>query len=201
MPVEVISYMFSCEDFKKRLQFQIIFQCAPFLKGFKIACIINLEVGACKELDWTFSGTEIKYYVLMSKKNRCLVLFYREKEFRMYLEKEDVQSFLEEFGYRHRDMDSVLLQLSERVCRYSEKDMGFPHEMGVFLDYPIEDIVCFIREAGKNSLMNGYWKVYHNPRRAQMTFHVYDRAKVSAVNEFLMGKPMRDIVCQKTQTA
>lgn len=195
MPVEVISYMFSCGDFRKRLQFQIIFQCAPFLKGFKVACIMNLEAGAYKELEWIFSGTEIKYYVLMSGEDRCLVLFYREKEFGAYLEREDVQSFLEEFGYRRRDMDSVLLQLSERVCRYSEKDMGFPHEIGVFLNYPVEDVVCFIREAGKNSLMNGYWKVYHNPGRAQMTFYVYDRAKVSAVNEFLMGRSMREIVC------
>ena len=193
MPVEVVSYMFSCEDFRKRLQFQIILQCAPFLKGLKVACIMNLKGDDCKELYGIFAGTGISCRILRRKKGRCLVLFYREEEFKRYLEREDVSRFLEAYGYHPGDMSQVLKRLSLRVCQYSEKGGGFPHEIGAFLDYPIEDVSCFIREAGQNSLMNGYWKVYHNPGKAQMIFCAYDKAKVSAVNEFLSGKSMREI--------
>lgn len=193
MPVEVVSYMFSSRDLRKRLQFQIILQCAPFLKGLKVACIINLGSGACKELGSVLEGTRIEYRILSERDNKCLVLFYRGEEFRRYLEREDVCGFLEGCGYRTKDMEAVLSRLAMRVCRYSGKGIGFPHEIGAFLDYPIEDVMCFIREEGRNSLFSGYWKVYHNPGKAQMTFYAYDKAKVSAVNEFLAGKTIRDI--------
>ena len=194
MPVEVVSYMLSCEDIRKRRQFQIIFQCAPFLKGLKVACIINLEEAACKELNSIFEGTKIEYRVLIEKNDRCLILFYRRNELRRYLERTDVMRFLESYGYCSGDMENVLSRLSWRVCHYSDRDIGFPHEIGAFLDYPIEDVICFIREEGRNSLLSGYWKVYHNPGKAQMTFYAYDKAKASAVNEFLTGKSMQEIV-------
>ena len=41
--------------------------------------------------------------------------------------------------------------------------------------------------------VSGYWKVYNNPGRAKMIFWAYDKAKTSAVNEYLIGKNIRDI--------
>ena len=61
------------------------------------------------------------------------------------------------------------------------------------LDYPIDDVKCFIEQDGKDSLFSGYWKVYNNPGRAKMIFWAYDKAKTSAVNEYLIGKSIRDI--------
>ena len=43
------------------------------------------------------------------------------------------------------------------------------------------------------NLFSGYWKVYNNPGRAKMIFWAYDKAKTSAVNEYLIGKSIRDI--------
>ena len=50
-----------------------------------------------------------------------------------------------------------------------------------------------IEKDGKDSLFSGYWKVYNNPGRAKMIFWAYDKAKTSAVNEYLIGKSIRDI--------
>ena len=50
-----------------------------------------------------------------------------------------------------------------------------------------------IEKDGKDSLFSGYWKVYNNPGRAKMIFWAYDKAKTSAVNEYLIGKNIRDI--------
>ena len=111
MPYEVVIYMLSCVDLRKRLQFQIIFQCAPFLKGLKVACIMNLRGAACEELDSFFEGTEVYYRVLTRQKGRCLVLFYREREFESYLGREDVQEFLKVYGYSGTDIQVVLGRL------------------------------------------------------------------------------------------
>ena len=130
------------------------------------------------------------------EKDKYLVMFYRREEFEAYLEQDEVWEFLEKHGYEERGLDMILAALSKRICKYSKDEIAFPHEIGIFLDYPLEDVEGFIKNEGKNSLLCGYWKVYHNPSKAQMTFLAYDKAKDSAVNEFLMGKSIREIVSE-----
>ena len=51
-----------------------------------------------------------------------------------------------------------------------EKD-GFPHEVGLFLGYPLDDVTGFIEQKGKNYKCCGIWKVYGNPTsRPRMLF-------------------------------
>jgi len=44
------------------------------------------------------------------------------------------------------DLQTVLNALIERVVR----TLGFPHEIGVFLGYPLEDVMGFISNKGHN---------------------------------------------------
>ena len=168
MPVEVISYMLSNEDMRRRLQFRMILQGAPFLKGIKVACVMNLEASQCAELEEVLEGTEVKYFVLASCKGKSLVYFYRRKPLIRYLRRRDVASFLREYGYEY-DMEGneegragtlnadeiaeewiekILERLAQRVCEYSGTHICFPHEIGAFLDYPVEDVRGFIRQEG-----------------------------------------------------
>ena len=197
MPVEDVSYMLSSLDPKKCLQFQIVLWCAPFLKGMKTACAVNIEEQYCPELEGILADTDIEYRYLSRDKGKCLVFFYRKKEFSGYLGRTDVRRFLERFGYARREPEEALDRLSERVCRYIRRGAGFPHEIGVFLDYPIDDVRCFMEQKGKGGVMTGYWKVYHNPGKAQLIFQAYDKARISAVNEFLAGGTIREIACKR----
>ncbi|MEZ3433788.1 MAG: DUF3793 family protein [Lachnospiraceae bacterium] len=190
----VVSYLYSAGNQRRRLISRIIFQCAPFFKGLKVSALISLDYEDLWTLDDIFSGTDIKCRVLAEGRRNGLAFLFREKEFKSCLNRKGVGEFLEDFGYIDQDMEAVLLRLSKRTSQTYCKDKDFPHEIGVFLDYPLEDVKGFIREKGRNSLLNGYWKVYHNPGKAQMTFHAYDKAKVSAVNELLMGKTLGDII-------
>lgn len=194
MPVEVVAHMLSDQNISRRLQFQLILQCAPFLKGIKVACITNIERRFLGELNGIFNGTGISHHVLAVCKERCLIILFRREEMEAYLQQEEIREFLGEYGYAVRDLMGMLRRLAERVSRYSRQDICFPHEIGAFLDYPIEDVRGFIRNGGQGCLLAGYWKVYHNREQAQLTFLAYDQAKTSAVNEFLIGKSIRDIV-------
>lgn len=194
MPVEVVAHMLSDQNASRRLQFQLILQCAPFLKGIKVACIINIERRSFCELNGIFKGTGISYHALAVCKERCLIMLFRREEMEDYLRREEIREFLGEYGYAMQDLMGMLRLLAERVGRYSRQDICFPHEIGAFLDYPIEDVRGFIRNGGQDCLLAGYWKVYHNREQAQLTFLAYDQAKISAVNEFLIGKSIRDIV-------
>lgn len=193
MSKEVVSYMLSGMDNMKSLQVQLILQCAPFLKGIKIACILNITEENSRELYEILEGTGIKFKILTINHGKCLVLLYRRESFSRYLKRTDVREFLGSYGYEDVEPEKMLERLSKRVCQYSDGEICFPHEIGAFLDYPIDDVKCFIEKDGKDSLFSGYWKVYNNPGRAKMIFWAYDKAKTSAVNEYLIGKSIRDI--------
>ena len=193
MSKEVVSYMLSGMDNMKSLQVQLILQCAPFLKGIKIACILNITEENSRELYEILEGTGIKFKILTRNHGQCLVFLYRRESFSRYLKRTDVREFLGSYGYEDVEPEKMLERLSKRVCQYSDGEICFPHEIGAFLDYPIDDVKCFIEKDGKDSLFSGYWKVYNNPGRAKMIFWAYDKAKTSAVNEYLIGKNIRDI--------
>ena len=193
MSKEVVSYMLSGMDNMKSLQVQLILQCAPFLKGIKIACILNITEENSRELYEILEGTGIKFKILTRNHGKCIVFLYRRESFSRYLKRTDVREFLGSYGYENVEPEKMLERLSKRVCQYSDGEICFPHEIGAFLDYPIDDVKCFIEKDGKDSLFSGYWKVYNNPGRAKMIFWAYDKAKTSAVNEYLIGKSIRDI--------
>ena len=51
-----------------------------------------------------------------------------------------------------------------RYRAYMNGSKIFPHEMGLLLGYPVEDVTGFMVHGGKNSLYSGYWKVYARRR-------------------------------------
>ena len=57
--------------------------------------------------------------------------------------------------------------------RLAEDD--FPHEIGVFLGYPLGDVVGFIENRGLNCKCVGCWKVYCNEHEAVKTFERYKK--------------------------
>ena len=53
----------------------------------------------------------------------------------------------------------------------------FPHEIGVFLDYPLADVKGFIENGGKNCKCCGCWKVYCDECGAKKTFSKYKKCR------------------------
>ena len=51
----------------------------------------------------------------------------------------------------------------------------FPHEVGLFLSYPPEDVKGFIENRAANAKCTGVWKVYGDERQARQTFAKYKK--------------------------
>jgi hypothetical protein len=60
---------------------------------------------------------------------------------------------------------------------------AFPHEVGLFLGYPAEDVLGFVEHKGRNYKLCGYWKVYGDVEQAKSCFRQYDtcRSRLRAV--------------------
>ena len=193
MPREILSYYLKHDDIRVKTSFQLALKCAPFLKGMKISCAIAMNREACRHLRNILSGTDISYYVLSDDNGRCLVLFYRRKELAAYLNMPHIKKYISRFGYVDMSLDEMLLRLSMRATSYSMKGIGFPHEIGIFFGYPVDDVKGFIENEGRDCLFVGYWKVYSDPENAKMIFNQYDQAQTCAVKEFLKGRSIKEI--------
>ena len=95
-----------------------------------------------------------------------------------------MQLILRQQGYAEPvNLEAALKQLSERIRCSGE----FPHEIGVFLGYPVEDVIGFMENKGKNYVLCKYWKVYHHAERAKHTFESYDRCRAFLCNQLNQG--------------
>lgn len=193
MSTEVLSYFLKNSDCRTRLGFQVVLQCAPFLKGLKVSCVISVDSALYGGLSELFENMDISYHRLSCSDGKCLVLFYRPDELDRYLKQPEVNELIREYGYVDMSLEEILGRLSGRIRDFAWRGIGFPHEIGVFLGYPPADVKGFIENGGKKYLMIGYWKVYSDLAGARMIFKEYDRAKDCAVNEFLTGKSIREI--------
>ncbi|MCM1480644.1 MAG: DUF3793 family protein [Muribaculaceae bacterium] len=159
---------------------------APTLLGIKCASLVSLSA---EEFDLDFhmeyfnrraSAKGLKSKILCQCGERKLMLFYSEKMLEKRLAEDGVQRILREYGYpKNSFIPENLERLSERIGKCGE----FPHEIGIFLGYPTEDVEGFIKNKGENFKMCGCWKVYGSEEKAKRTFENYSRCR-----KFLCGK-------------
>ena len=82
------------------------------------------------------------------------------------------RAFLQARGYPVSMGTGRLLDELSRRMR-SAKAGGFPHEIGLFLGYPLEDVTGFIAAGGAEYRCSGCWKVYGDVEQAQHLFRRY----------------------------
>lgn len=194
MPIQELIAMNQCSDRIKYLHYLLTIHCAPTLKGNKVANIITIKGDCFHYLKKALQNTAVSFFVLKSRHDMCIVYLYRKELLLPYMHSENILRFLAEFGYQQYDLEEMLNTLSERIFLYDNGDSSFPHEIGVFLGYPLDDVTGFIQNNGKNYLYSGYWKVYDNPKQTKKLFEQYDYDRETAFSELLAGKSISDII-------
>ena len=80
--------------------------------------------------------------------------------------------FMKQLGYPSNS-DKYLPVLLQKIY----EGHNFPHEIGLFLGYPLQDVEGYITNKGQNCLYNKYWKVYHDLEQTRIKFDRYDACK------------------------
>ena len=133
----------------------LVRQCAPTLAGLKpgsIFCIKSPvpETTRQKVRQWDERlaplGLSVQILLERPECGSMMVYVYRRKQLDDILSNEDCLEFLEKIGYTAPDPDGLLAELSFRLGTQPE----FPHEIGVFLGYPLRDVTGFIENHGQN---------------------------------------------------
>lgn len=173
---------------QEALNTQLALQCAPVLLGIKISNLLILEKEKQQEAVEFFRETELSCQLLGISEKKVTFLIYHRRELADYLKENGVKEQMEEFGYGRCRLEEVLKEFAQRYQGYMKSELEFPHEMGLLLGYPLEDVTGFIRNRGENFLYAGYWKVYANLSAALKLFSDYSKAKEAVVKMIAEGK-------------
>jgi len=162
------------------LERYLIEHCAPTLASLKTANLFSLNFSSENNFDKQFNKWNcqlgkkgISLLLLHRYQQTALIYVYRRTRLQDDLRKSGVAAFLAQYGYQSTDIDYALSRLSERFNAGED----FPHEIGLFLDYPLSDVIGFIENEGRNCKLAGCWKVYSDEHAASKLFAKFKKCK------------------------
>ncbi len=182
------------------LEANIIRHCAPTLAGIKTANMFSYRFSDIDTLQAELQDENRKLNekgvfieILKASEEKALIYVYRKTMLETDMERAEAQELLTDCGYEYLDLGSCLEQLKERLVLYGHScktgcvhEQGaktdsdcplfcFPHEVGLFLGYPIEDVKGFIEQNGQNYKCRGIWKVYGDEGETQKIFRKLEK--------------------------
>lgn len=129
-------------------------------------------------------------YIKLRENHQCLIVLIYDKELlNEFINKPWNYEFLNSIGYENNmSLDGILERLKGRY-----DDYNCPHELGIFVGYPLEDVKDFMECSKKQCLACGYWKVYNKFEKAEFIFNIYDEVKETAIKNIIEGKRHKDL--------
>ena len=159
------------------LEHYLIEHCSPTLASLKTGSLFSLSCTTEQALslqltEWNLrlspKGVAID---LMRGGDRALIYVYRKNQLERDLRQPGVREFLAGAGYRYDSAGQAVEQLRARL----KGGGGFPHEIGLFLGYPLCDVTGFIENRGRCCRLCGCWKVYGDIGAARRCFERFRR--------------------------
>ncbi len=152
--------------------------CSPTFAGLKTGNLFSVDIkdrekfnAEVREFNRRFACKGIRMIPVKYSKKHVLIYVYRPKMLKRDFANEEVCRVLKEKGYSYSNADRCVAQL----VKHLEQDSGFPHEIGLFLGYPVDDVLGFMRSSREGVKYTGVWKVYSNKDAALETFDRYKR--------------------------
>ena len=176
------------------LENYLIRYCSPTLASLKSGSLFNCRCSQDAELDESVSEWNsilaprgISIHLLRRTDTTALIYVYRQSALKDTLSDPEIQSFLSGYGYdacscctgcasRQCSIENCLKHLEARITEESGgSGMRFPHEIGIFLGYPLADVAGFINNKGRNCKCIGTWKVYGDASYARKAFARFNK--------------------------
>ena len=156
----------------------IVRQCSPTLSGLKTGNMFSAEfeskagtIERIRSLNLRLAPYGLCMLPLRFMQKRVLVYMYSSKRLSEDLERPQVRELLSGLGYDLSSAGGCIARLRRRMGDGGD----FPHEVGLFLGYPAEDVRGFIDNKACGCKCVGCWKVYGDAEKARRLFEAYRR--------------------------
>ena len=169
----------------------LIRHCSPTLAGMKtgslFTCFFENAVEMRKDvrkLNEILRKKGLRILPLRFRENRALIYVYRPSRLSQDLQDNVACRLLKERGYMIETPGHCIVHLIRRLNCSEE----FPHEIGLFLGYPPEDVCGFIENRAEACKCIGCWKVYGDEASARKTFAKYKKCTKVYCEQWAKGK-------------
>ena len=166
---------------------------APTLAGLKSGNLFSCAYGSKKSLFREIAAINrvivkkgLRLIPLRFREGRALLYLYRPAMLGRDLARPEAADLLKEAGYPELSQNKCLAELMRRLRAGGD----FPHEIGLFLGYPVEDVRGFIEQGAAGSKYCGLWQVYGDVNRARRLFASYKNCTARWVARFNRGVPL-----------
>ena len=154
----------------------IVRHCSPTLAGMKTGNLFRCKHRSAKALKEQIAALNrrlakkgLRILPLAVREEDALIYVYRPSRLQADLAAADAKAILAAEGYGEEAPTQCIHRLRKRL----EKQASFPHEIGLFLGYPPEDVRGFIRK--EQPKCGGHWQVYGNEKQAKELFAKYKK--------------------------
>ena len=168
------------------------FYCAPCLLGKKPASLFSMPIEIYNKSQRKIEALKkqgLCVHFLYKLNGKAHLLVFSEAKSKELLGIDEIKEAYSFFGYEKGfSFEDLKVGLFTKFSQFSSKKLWqrqdvFPHEIGLFLGYPSEDVLQYYLKQGKDYLFSGYWKVYTNPEKAIETFRLYDECRAYCMKE------------------
>lgn len=169
----------------------LVRHCAPTLAGIKTASLFTCPyesrealLGTIRELNRRLKVKGLRILPLRFSEKKALIYLYRPRQLSTDLADSTAASLLERCGYSTGNCEKCVVRLVQKLRRQE----AFPHEIGLFLGYPPEDVRGFMDHGPDCCKCSGCWKVYGDEEAARKKFAQYKKCTRVYQEQWAKGK-------------
>lgn len=164
---------------------------APTLAGIKTGNIFPCPyeskaalIRAVRQMNKRLRPKGLRILPLRYTDGKALIYLYRPKKLSVDLSDRQAVSLLRQYGYDPEKCDQCIARLAQKLRSQAD----FPHEIGLFIGYPPEDVSGFIENRAGGCKCVGCWKVYGDEQAAKKKFAQYKKCTKIYCDQWSKGR-------------
>lgn len=175
----------------------LVEHCAPTFAGLKTGNLFRIsyaDIEVFREelrgLNGILKRKGLRAVPVRMTAEFALVYLYRPDFLKRDLGCEEAARLLTSLGYEPQSVNRSVAFLA-RMMR--EKEV-FPHEVGLFLGYPPEDVLGFMKSSREGVKCVGCWKVYGDETKARAAFWRFQRCREVFEENVQRGRKLEALI-------
>lgn len=179
----------------------LVEHCAPTFAGLKTGNLFRISYAdievfreELRRLNGILKKKGLRAVPVRMTAEFALVYLYRPDFLKRDLGSEEAARLLTSLGYEPQSVNRSVAFLA-RMMREKE---AFPHEIGLFLGYPPEDVLGFMKSSREGVKCVGCWKVYGDEARARAAFWRFQRCREVFEENVQRGRKLEALIVRCT---
>ena len=174
----------------------IVQHCSPTLAGIKTGNIFTCRftsrerlTAEIRRLNKILGAKGLLVLPLRIGDSSALIYIYRPAKLSADLSCREASEILDRCGYKLANANQCVVNLVNRIRQSGD----FPHEIGLFLGYPPEDVRGFIDHNARDFKCVGCWKVYGDEEKARSLFAQYKNCTSCYLKQLRKGNTIEQL--------